>query len=175
MADGIALEGIKLIVTALPIACAQGTDLKAREEMQIAASMGATAFQKGLGMIHSLSHPLSAKYNTHHGLANALLTPVCLKYIEGADLNADQRKRFTRVLTLFEEAGCAKATLAETCTAFFESLGINFGLQNHQVLKEDLEYLSHQAIEDPCHAGNMIPVTRQIMLDMYQQAFPGVS
>jgi alcohol dehydrogenase class IV len=171
MADGIALEGIKLIVTALPTSYADGGNLKAREEMQIASSMGATAFQKGLGMIHSLSHPLSAKYNTHHGLANALLTPVCIQHMENSTLNPDQRTRFSHVLAIFRNAGQVKDTLAETCQLFFESLGINFGLENYSVPESDLEYLSQQAIEDPCHQGNMIPVTRQTMLDMYRNAF----
>ncbi|MEO7777525.1 MAG: iron-containing alcohol dehydrogenase, partial [Fibrobacteria bacterium] len=73
MADGIALEGLRLILRHLPVAYSDGGNLASRGAMQMAAAMGATAFQKGLGMIHSLAHPLSARYNTHHGLANALL------------------------------------------------------------------------------------------------------
>ncbi|MBW1898016.1 MAG: iron-containing alcohol dehydrogenase, partial [Deltaproteobacteria bacterium] len=73
MADGIAKEGMELILEWLPKAISDGRDLEARERMLIAAAMGAVAFQKGLGMIHSLAHPLSSRFDIHHGLANALL------------------------------------------------------------------------------------------------------
>ena len=71
MADGVALEGIRLCLAHLGTAVANGQNLDARAQMQMAASMGAVAFQKDLGMVHSLAHPLSARHGTHHGLANA--------------------------------------------------------------------------------------------------------
>ncbi len=75
LADGIALEGMRLIQTYLPRACDDGTDLEARSRMLAAASMGATAFQKGLGGVHAIAHPVGAHFNTHHGLTNAVLLP----------------------------------------------------------------------------------------------------
>ena len=171
MADGVALEGIRLILKSLPAAYADGSDLEARGAMQMAAAMGATAFQKGLGMIHSLAHPLSARYNTHHGLANALLLPDALAFLEGRPLDAAARARLKTVQDLFAEAGLAKATLSESCRAFFSSLGVPFGLRHHKVPQADLETLSQDAFEDTCHASNIIPVKREDMLAVYLAAF----
>ncbi len=80
MADGIALEGVRLVLENLPRAYADGTDIEARAHMMSAAAMGATAFQKGLGAIHSLSHPIGALYDTHHGMTNALFMPYVLDF-----------------------------------------------------------------------------------------------
>lgn len=75
LAQGVALEGMKLVHDWLPRACADGTDLEARSHMLAASIMGATAFQKGLGGVHALSHPIGAVFDTHHGLANAIMLP----------------------------------------------------------------------------------------------------
>ena len=80
MADGIALEGIKLIRNSLSLAVKDGHNIKARSDMLAAASMGSTAFQKGLGAIHSLSHPVNAQFNVHHGLSNAIFMPYVLTF-----------------------------------------------------------------------------------------------
>lgn len=80
MADGIAVEGIRLVLENLPKAAADGNDLTARAHMMSAAAMGATAFQKGLGAIHSLSHPIGALYDTHHGMTNAVFMPYVLAF-----------------------------------------------------------------------------------------------
>ena len=171
MADGIALEGIRLILRHLPDAYADGKDLEARGAMQMAAAMGATAFQKGLGMIHSLAHPLSARYNTHHGLANALLLPDTLAFLEAYPLLPESRAKLDKVLGLFREAGLAKGNLSGSAREFFLSLGVPFGLRNHRVPETDLEPLSRDAIEDTCHATNLVPVTRDEMLSVYRAAF----
>jgi alcohol dehydrogenase class IV len=171
MADGIAQEGIRLVLKHLPIAYAQGSNLESRGAMQMAAAMGATAFQKGLGMIHSLAHPLSARYNTHHGLANALLLPDAIAFLESRPLDAAAKAKLERVQDLFREAGLAKATLAESCRNFFTVLGVPFGLRNHKVPETDLETLAGDAFEDTCHASNIIPVKREDMLAVYRAAF----
>jgi alcohol dehydrogenase class IV len=171
MADGIALEGIRLILKNLPAACSNGSDLEARGAMQMAAAMGATAFQKGLGMIHSLAHPLSARYNTHHGLANALLLPDAIAFLESRKLDAAAKAKIARVRELFREAGMDKGPLAESCRAFFTGLGVSFGLRNHKVPQGDLEPLSRDAFEDTCHASNIIPVTREDLLAVYTAAY----
>src|SRR5690606_12797909 len=80
MADGIALEGARLIKEWLPLAVRDGKNLEARSHMMTAAMMGATAFQKGLGAMHSLSHPCSSNLNTHHGLTNAVVMPYVLAW-----------------------------------------------------------------------------------------------
>ncbi len=84
MADGIALEGMRLIKDWLPVATREGRNLEARANMMVAATMGAAAFQKGLGVIHSLAHPLGAIYDTHHGLLNAILMPYVLDFNRAA-------------------------------------------------------------------------------------------
>ena len=84
MAEGIALEGMRLIREWLPVAVRDGGDIEARSHMMVASSMGATAFQKGLGAMHSLSHPCSANLNTHHGLTNAVVMPYVLAWNRAA-------------------------------------------------------------------------------------------
>lgn len=171
MADGIAIEGIRLILKNLPTAYKNGSDLGARGAMQMAAVMGAAAFQKGLGMIHSLAHPLSARYNTHHGLANALLLPAAIAFLESRKLDEDSKARLARIQDLFREAGLAKGSLAESCRAFFDALEVPFGLRNHKVPEGDLDPLSLDAFEDTCHATNIVPVSREDMLAVYKAAF----
>lgn len=80
MSQGIALEGLRLVKEYLPRAYADGSDIEARANMMSAAAMGAVAFQKGLGAIHSLSHPVGAIYNTHHGMTNAVVMPPVLRF-----------------------------------------------------------------------------------------------
>lgn len=167
IADGIALEGIRLILKNLPIAVKNGSDLQARGEMQLAASMGATAFQKGLGMIHSLAHPLSAECNLHHGLANALMLPRCIHFLENSALTDEQKAKFERVLLLFKEQNLAKGTLSLSCLSFFKDLGIASGLQNYGVTPEHIELLSTKAFKDSCHQGNMIPVNLEQLKSIY--------
>ncbi|MDB5102943.1 MAG: iron-containing alcohol dehydrogenase [Fibrobacteres bacterium] len=171
LADGIAQEGIRLILKHLPIAYAEGSNLESRGAMQMAAAMGATAFQKGLGMIHSLAHPLSARYNTHHGLANALLLPAAIAFLEAKPLDDGAKVKLERVQDLFGEAGLAKATLSESCRNFFAILGVPFGLRNHKVPEGELEGLSQDAFEDTCHASNIIPVKREDLLAVYKAAY----
>lgn len=98
MADGIALEGLRLVHDWLPRAYADGTDLAARAHMLVAASMGATAFQKGLGAVHSISHPVGAVYGVHHGLANAIVLPYVLRF-NRAEIEAPM-ERLGRLLGL---------------------------------------------------------------------------
>jgi len=171
MADGIALEGIRLILRHLPRAFAQGDDLQARGCMQLAASMGATAFQKGLGMVHSLAHPLSAHYNTHHGLANALLLPFAVAFLESRELSASQSAKLHRLQSLFLEAGWDGPALSHHLRDFIGGLQIRFGLRHYGIPEGDLPGLSRDAYEDGCHATNLLPVTREDMLTVYASAW----
>jgi alcohol dehydrogenase class IV len=170
MADGIALEGMALVLDWLPVAVKDGRDLVARESMLLAATMGATAFQKGLGMIHSLAHPLSTQFEMHHGLANALMLPFGVRFLEDADLSGEQSGRIARVQSMFSDRGLGERTLSESCERFVCDLGIELGLSKHGVTEKDLDSLSDEAEGDPCHPFNMIPVTRKDLLAVYREA-----
>ena len=134
----------------------------------MAASMGAVAFQKDLGMVHSLAHPLSARHGTHHGLANALMLPDSMAFLEAAELSADQRQRIQTARTLFAEAGRKGDSLSAETRAWFEELGIQFGLSNHGITADYLPPLADEAPADPCHATNLIPVPRDDLLAVYE-------
>ena len=170
MADGVALEGIRLCLAHLNAAVTDGQDLPSRAQMQMAASMGAVAFQKDLGMVHSLAHPLSARHGTHHGLANALMLPNSMAFIEATDLTAAQLQRIQTIRTLFAEAGRSGDSLADETRTWFEELGIQFGLKNHGITADDLGPLADEAFADPCHATNLIPVTRDDLATVYRGA-----
>jgi len=170
IADGIAMQGMELILDWLPKAVEDGQNLDARERMLIAATMGAAAFQKGLGMIHSLAHPLSSRCSMHHGLANALLMPAAISFIEKSNLDEDQKDRVNRVRSLFSERGYSAESLAEMCQQFNSNLGIVPGLSSHGVLEKDLGTLAAEAFEDPCHPTNMFPVGLDDLLSVYKAA-----
>jgi len=170
MADGIALEGIALVLDWLPVAVRDGQNLEARERMLLAATMGAVAFQKGLGMIHSLAHPLSTRCGMHHGLANALLLPYGVRFLEEAGLDDEQKGRIGKVRAMFGERGLDRGDLSKSCEGFVEGVGIQLGLLENGVREKDLESLSEEAFDDPCHPYNMIPVTREDLLSVYRAA-----
>jgi alcohol dehydrogenase class IV len=170
IADGIALQGMELVLDWLPEAVKNGRNLDARERMLIAASMGAAAFQKGLGMIHSLAHPLSSRHGLHHGLANAMLLPAGAAFLEKAALNQDQSARISRVWSLFEKRQAPSDSLARHCNNFIMELGIQPGLANQGVSLADLNALADEAFQDPCHQSNMVPVTRDALLSAYKAA-----
>jgi len=170
LADGIALEGMQLVISSLPMVYANGLDITQRGKMQMAATMGATAFQKGLGMVHSLAHPLSALYNTHHGLANALLLPHCLNFLEQKPLSHEQIERMDRVNSLFIRGGYTDGVLSDKVKKFIVDLGINFGLKNHGVKESDLKYLASQAFKDVCHQTNMVPVSEEDLFEVYSKS-----
>jgi alcohol dehydrogenase len=91
MSQGIALEGMRLVKENLPLVVADGSNITARAEMMSAAAMGAVAFQKGLGAIHALSHPVGAVYNTHHGMTNAVVMPPVLRLNRPVNRGADRQ------------------------------------------------------------------------------------
>ena len=163
MADAIACEGMKMVVDALPAAVNNGDDLAARSTMLLAASMGATAFQKGLGLVHSLAHPMSTHYGTHHGLANAiLLEPVLGWQIENraADFSADLKSRYGKVVTLLAGKAGDWQHLPKLLGNFVRSLGLNTSLVEAGLCEVDIESLSAEAFADGCHATNPIEATQ---------------
>lgn len=168
LCDGIALEGIHLIVDALPRAYRNGADLDARGRMLVAAAMGAIAFQKDLGATHSLAHPLSTVCGLHHGLANALCLPAVMAF------NAQRQPGLYRRVGLAcgeDVLKCsdpeADARTIRFVSSFLASLGLASRLRDHGVKESHLEELSTQAWEDPCHRTNAVPVTREELRALY--------
>ena len=151
MADGIAAEGIRLIRHWLPKAYADGRDLEARGHMQVAASMGATAFQKGLGGMHALSHPIGALCGTHHGLTNAVLMPYVLAYNEAA-----LGEQLTRLAAYIGLAGPSPRSVIDWVLELRETLGIPHRLDELGVQPGQLGRLAAMAEEDPSAGGNPV-------------------
>ena len=168
MADGISIEGMRLIKKSLITAFKDGKNLEARSDMLAAASMGSTAFQKGLGAIHSLSHPINAQFNIHHGLSNAIFMPYVLTYNKSAiekrimsicdylDLKKDFKSFLNWILELRNE--------------------LNIPHKLSEVINEDhfdLQLLSKMALEDPSTSTNPIKLQLEDMKKLYQQSLKG--
>ncbi len=169
MADGIALEGMKLINKWLLEAVNNGTNLEARMNMLTAASMGSTAFQKGLGAIHSLSHPVNALNNVHHGLSNAIFMPYVLTFnkdvIEG---------KIIKVCDYLELKNKTFDGFISWILDLRKKLEIPHKLSD--VIKEkdlQLDRLSKMALEDPSTGGNPKKLTEADMKLMYQHSMSG--
>jgi 4-hydroxybutyrate dehydrogenase len=168
MCDGIALEGIRLIVEALPRAFAKGDDLEARGHMLVAAAMGAVAFQKDLGVVHSMAHPLSTLCGMHHGLANALCLVAGMKFCAARKPGIYRRVGIACGLEV-EKCPAAEAdqrTIAFV-TDFLVRLGLNTRLSDHGVKREHLDALVAQAMDDPCHKTNVVPVKAEDFRNLY--------
>ena len=168
MADGISIEGMRLIKKSLITVFKDGKNLEARSDMLAAASMGSTAFQKGLGAIHSLSHPINAQFNIHHGLSNAIFMPYVLSYNKSAiekrimsicdylDLKKDFKSFLNWILELRNE--------------------LNIPHKLSEVINEDhfdLQLLSKMALEDPSTSTNPIKLQLEDMKKLYQQSLKG--
>ncbi len=162
MADGIALGGIELCAKHLARAVEAGADLSARGAMMKAAMMGAVAFQKGLGVCHSLAHPLSSEKNLHHGLANALCLPAVCDFNNGAV--PDRIERVRRLVDL------NATSLSNALRALREKIGLPNGLAAEGVTKSDIPKLADKAMEDACHQLNPKPVTRDDVVKLYEQS-----
>ncbi len=162
MAEGIAVEGIRLVQEFLPRAVADGSDIEARTQMLVCSSMGATAFQKGLGGMHALAHPLGALYDAHHGMLNAILMPYVLK----ANQNEIEQRldRLTRYMGLAETGfdGFMAWVLA-----LREQLGIPHTLAGIGIDETQAETVGKMAVEDPSAGGNPVSFSA----GQYQQIF----
>ncbi|MEP1592977.1 MAG: iron-containing alcohol dehydrogenase, partial [Halieaceae bacterium] len=153
MSQGIAVEAIRMISQWLPEAVADGSNLEARGNMLVAASMGAVAFQKGLGSIHSVSHVIGGLYNTHHGLTNAIVLPFGVK--QNMDVVADRLAYLSRVLQL--PGGDANAFL-DFLLAFRQQLNIPENLAALDVDESRAQEVGRIAELDPCTATNAKPI-----------------
>jgi len=164
MCEGIALEGIHLISESLEKAV-NNPDLECRSKMLIASLMGAVAFQKGLGVVHSLAHPLSALLDTHHGLANAVNIPYGMQFnIGGCE---DKFKRIARTLGLKDETGEA---VVQYLFDLNSKINIPHKLSDIGVREEHVETLADMAIADFAHPNNPKPVSREDFRMLYLKA-----
>jgi len=164
LCEGIALEGIALIHQSLENAVNK-PDLQSRSKMLIASLMGAVAFQKGLGVVHSLAHPLSALLDTHHGLANAVNIPYGMQFnIKGCE---EKFKRIARTLELKKENGEA---VVEYLFNLNSNIGIPHKLSKIGVKAEHINTLADLAIADFAHPNNPKPVTREDFKSLYENA-----
>ncbi len=168
MCDGIALEGVRLIVEALPRAVKDGRDLDARGRMLVAAAMGAVAFQKDLGVVHSMAHPLSTLCGMHHGLANALCLVAGMNFCARRKPGLYRRVGLACGLDIVQVAdGEADCRTLGFVREFLAGLGLSSRLREHGVDREQLEGLVDQAVEDPCHRTNAVPVSREDFRALY--------
>ena len=168
MADGIAIEGMKLIKKSLLTAVRNGKDLKARGDLLAAASMGSTAFQKGLGAIHSLSHPVNSQFNVHHGLSNAIFMPYVLTFNKSLI-----EKRIVSI--------CDYLNLDKNFDSFLNWIldlrkDLNIPHKLSDVVEEskiNIDKLSQMALEDPSTITNPKKMTIDDMKILYEYSISG--
>jgi alcohol dehydrogenase class IV len=165
MCDGIALEGISLINGSIA-AAVQSPSLESRSKMMIASLMGAVAFQKGLGVVHSLAHPLSSLLDTHHGLANAVNLPYGMRYnISGSE---DKFRKIASAMELEEQTGEA---VVERLFELNGQLGLPLRLRDIGVTADHVDVLSGLAVADFCHPSNPKAVGREDFETLYREAW----
>ena len=164
LAAGIGLEGIFLINQSIADAVNK-PDLKSRSNMMIASLMGAVAFQKGLGIVHSLAHPLSSLLDTHHGLANAVNLPYGMRF--NAPGLENEFKRMALTMELINTTGEA---VVNHLFALNQQIGLPIKLSDIGVKEEHIETLSDLALADFCHPNNPKPVTRNDFKQLYLEA-----
>lgn len=155
MSQGMALEGMRLVKDYLPRAFADGTDIEARAHMMSAAAMGATAFQKGLGAIHALSHPIGAIHHTHHGTTNAVCMPAVLQFNKPAIT-----ERMVQAASYLGIAGGFDGFCAYV-DDLNASLGIPKTLRELGVENPDIDRIVTGALKDPSTGGNPIEMTQE--------------
>lgn len=171
MCDAIALKGISLAAQFLPAAVANGLNMEARSQMMMASLMGAVAFQKGLGTVHSLAHPLSTVAGMHHGLSNAILLPHVMRF------NLPEvTTRLADVAAALgvDTRGMPPAQAAEAAIAAIENLNRSIGLPSRLgeagVRQEMIPVMAPKAMQDGCRLLNPRSTTLQDMEMLYQQA-----
>ncbi len=168
MADGIALEGMRLVKNSLLAAVKDGKNINARLEMLTAASMGSTAFQKGLGAIHSLSHPVNAQFNLHHGLSNAIFMPYVLTFNKDAIVE--------KIVSICNYLNIEKGFDGFISWIIELRKDLKIPHKLSEVLDEkkfDLDKLSQMALDDPSTGGNPIKLSKSDMKIMYEHSLSG--
>ncbi len=168
LAEGVAVEGMRLVNEWLPAAVENGRNVEARSHMLIASSMGATAFQKGLGAMHSLSHPLGANLNTHHGLTNAVVMPYVLLWNRPAIE--------TKMMRLAAYLGLPNPGFDAVLKWVLElrkRIGIPNTLADIGVRVEHAREFAGQALADPSTGGNPVPMTERDFEQLYLNCIRG--
>ncbi len=168
LADGIAVEGMRLIKEWLPAACAEGSNLEARGQMLIASTMGATAFQKGLGAMHSLSHPCSANLDTHHGLTNGVVMPYVLVFNRRAI--KDKMKRLASYLGMKRPSFGA---VLDWVVELRSTIGIPNTLAELGVTEEHVPGFAKMAMADPSTPSNPVKLSVRKFEKLYRNAITG--
>jgi alcohol dehydrogenase class IV len=154
LADGIAIEGLRIVDAYLPRAAANGADLEARAYLFAAASMGATAFQKGLGAIHSVSHPVGARYDTHHGMTNGVMFPYVM--LANREAIAAKMPVLARALALPRADFDA---MLDWILALRKKLDVPHSLAEMGVMEADAKAIAADAVKDPTAAANPRPLS----------------
>ena len=169
MADGIALEGMSLIKKWLSVAVNEGENLEARGHMIASSSMGATAFQKGLGAIHSLSHPINALFNVHHGLSNGIFMPYVLTFNRPTIEN--KIAKLSEYLDLKE---ASFNSFVDWVLKLREQIKIPHTIiDSTQITDQDINTMSPMALDDPCTPGNPKKLNLDDMVLMYEHSVQG--
>ena len=168
LADGVAVEGMRLIASALPRVMAAPTDLQARADMLAAAAMGATAFQKGLGGMHALSHPVGALFDTHHGMTNATFMPYVLAYNRSA-IDA----RLTRLSAYLGLPEPGFDSFQHFVLNLRSRVGVPHTLAELGVDESRSEEIIAMAVLDPSAGGNPLPFTAEAARNILGKAFTG--
>ena len=167
LADGIAVEGIRLVFENLPKVVLNPNDIEARGHLMSAAAMGATAFQKGLGAIHALSHPVGALYDTHHGMTNAVFMP----YVLVVNRPAIEAK-LARLAAYLDLAPTFEA-FQHAIIALRLRLDVPHTLTEFKVDGAQRERIADMAIVDPTAGGNPVELTRERALEIFDRAMEG--
>ena len=167
LADGIAVEGVRLVKENLVAAVKDGKNIEARAHMMAAAAAGATAFQKGLGAIHALSHPVGALYNTHHGLTNAVFVPYVLVFNRKAI--EDKIKRLAAYIGLRPSFRAFMDFVLE----LREQAGVPHTLAGLKVGDDQVDTIVKMAPEDPTAGGNPVKLDRRAARTIFMRALEG--
>ena len=169
MADGIALEGMSLIKKWLSVAVNEGENLEARGHMMASSSMGATAFQKGLGAIHSLSHPVNSLFNVHHGLSNGIFMPYVLTFNRSAIEN-----KISKLSDYLDLKEASFNSFVDWILKLREQIKIPHTIsESTKITDQDIIKMAPMALDDPCTPGNPKKPTLDDMVSMYQHSVEG--
>lgn len=171
MADAIAVEGLRLLKQFLPVAAKDGTNLEARAHVMSAAMMGGTAFQKGLGAVHALSHPIGSIYGFHHGLTNAVLLPYVIDFNRSA--NESKMEHLARCLDLDGQTQSGTDRVLQWVLALREELGVAHTLKEFGVRQEDFTKIAIASLSDPTAGTNPVELTQDGSLAILNAAYEG--
>ncbi len=163
MCEGIAVEGMRLVLDNLPLVHENCSDIEARGHMMSAAAMGAVAFQKGLGAIHALSHPVGALYDTHHGMTNAVVMPAVLTFNRSAiEAKIERLAAFLGIESGFDG-------FFDTILGLREQLGVPDRLGELGVPRDRIADMAKMAPDDPTAGGNPVPLTEAVAADLFDR------